>query len=79
MSVGNLLAGLLIGMLPSVLGMKPSVLLLTIGYAVGLSLIHICSAARPDMNVRLKRARELAGYAVQLTKDEGLPTDYPHS
>ena len=32
------------------------------------------SAARPDMNVRLKRARELAGYAVQLTKDEGLPT-----
>ncbi len=34
MSVGNLLAGLLIGMLPSVLGMKPSVLLLTIGYAV---------------------------------------------
>ena len=35
MSVGNLLAGLLIGMLSSVLGMKPSVLLLTIGYAVG--------------------------------------------
>ena len=26
------------------------------------------------MNVRLKRARELAGYAVQLTKDEGLST-----
>ena len=26
------------------------------------------------MNVRLKRAKELAGYAVQLTKDEGLPT-----
>ncbi len=26
------------------------------------------------MNVRLKRARELAGYAVQLTKDEGLAT-----
>ena len=26
------------------------------------------------MNVRLKRVRELAGYAVQLTKDEGLPT-----
>ena len=25
------------------------------------------------MNVRLKRARELAGYAVQLTRDEGLP------
>ena len=27
-----------------------------------------------SMNLRLKRARELAGYAVQLTKDEGLPT-----
>ena len=26
------------------------------------------------MNVRLKRAKELMGYAVQLTKDEGLPT-----
>ena len=26
------------------------------------------------MNIRLKRARELAGYAVQLTKDEGLGT-----
>ena len=26
------------------------------------------------MNLRLKRAKELAGYAVQLTKDEGLPT-----
>ena len=26
------------------------------------------------MNVRLKRAKELVGYAVQLTKDEGLPT-----
>ncbi len=35
MSIGNLLAGLLIGVLPGVLGMKPSVLLLTIGYAVG--------------------------------------------
>ena len=27
-----------------------------------------------SMNLRLKCARELAGYAVQLTKDEGLPT-----
>ena len=35
MSIGNLLAGLLIGVLPGVLGMKHSVLLLTIGYAVG--------------------------------------------
>ena len=26
------------------------------------------------MNVRLKRAKELVGYAVQLTKEEGLPT-----
>ena len=34
MSIGNLLAGLLVGVLPGVLGMKPSVLLLTIGYAV---------------------------------------------
>ena len=33
-----------------------------------------------SMNLRLKRARELAGYAVQLTKDEGLPTtvSYTH-
>ena len=35
MSIGNLLAGLLMGMLPSALGMKRSVLLLTIGYAAG--------------------------------------------
>ena len=41
MSVGNLLAGLLIGMLPSVLGMKPSVLLLTIGYAVGYGIMGL--------------------------------------
>ena len=26
------------------------------------------------MDLRLKRARELAGYAVQLTREEGLPT-----
>ena len=26
------------------------------------------------MNVRLKRAKELVGYAVQLTKEEGLST-----
>lgn len=26
------------------------------------------------MNLRLKRAKELAGYAVQLTRDEGLGT-----
>ena len=44
MSVGNLLAGLLIGMLPSVLGMKRSVLLLTIGYAVGYSLMGLTGA-----------------------------------
>lgn len=41
MSVGNLLAGLLIGMLSSVLGMKPSVLLLTIGYAVGYGIMGL--------------------------------------
>ncbi len=44
MSVGNLLAGLLIGMLPSVLGMKPSVLLLTIGYAVGYAIMGLTGA-----------------------------------
>ena len=41
MSVGNLLAGLLMGMLPSALGMKRSVLLLTIGYAVGYGLMSL--------------------------------------
>ena len=41
LSIGNLLAGLLIGMLPSVLGMKPSVLLLTIGYAVGYGIMGL--------------------------------------
>ena len=35
MSIGNLLAGFLIAMLPGKLGMKPSILLLTIGYALG--------------------------------------------
>ena len=44
MSVGNLLAGLLIGMLPSVLGMKPSVLLLTIGYAAGYAIMGLTGA-----------------------------------
>ena len=41
MSVGNLMAGFLIGMLPGVLGMKPSVLLLTIGYAVGYGIMGL--------------------------------------
>ena len=44
MSVGNLLAGLLIGMLPSMLGMKPSVLLLTIGYAAGYAIMGLTGA-----------------------------------
>ena len=35
LSIGNLLAGLLAGALVGKMGMKPSVLLLTIGYAVG--------------------------------------------
>ena len=35
MSIGNLLAGFLTGVLPGVLGLKPSVLLLTIGYTLG--------------------------------------------
>ena len=41
MSIGNLLAGFLIGVLPGMLGMKPSVLLLTIGYAVGYGLMGV--------------------------------------
>ena len=36
MSIGNLLAGFLTGVLPGLLGFKPSVLLLTTGYARGL-------------------------------------------
>ena len=44
MSVGNLLAGFLIGMLPGVLGMKRSVLLLTVGYAVGYALMGLTGA-----------------------------------
>lgn len=41
MSIGNLLAGFLIAALPGVLGMKPSVLLLTIGYALGYVLMGV--------------------------------------
>ena len=41
MSIGNLLAGFLIAMLPGKLGMKPSILLLTIGYAVGYGLMGL--------------------------------------
>ena len=41
MSIGNLLAGFLIAMLPGALGMKRSVLLLTIGYAVGYCLMGV--------------------------------------
>ena len=44
MSVGNLLAGFLIAMLPGALGMKPSVLLLTIGYAVGYAIMGLTGA-----------------------------------
>ena len=44
MSVGNLLAGLLMGMLPSALGMKRSVLLLTIGYAAGYAIMGLTGA-----------------------------------
>ena len=39
MSIGNLLAGFLTGILPGVLGLKPSVLLLTIGYLLGYGLM----------------------------------------
>lgn len=41
MSIGNLLAGFLIAMLPGILGMKPSVLLLTVGYAAGYCLMGV--------------------------------------
>ncbi len=44
MSIGNLLAGLLIGVLPGVLGMKPSVLLLTVGYAAGYGIMGLTGA-----------------------------------
>ena len=44
MSIGNLLAGLLMGMLPSALGMKRSVLLLTIGYALGYAMMGLSGA-----------------------------------
>ena len=44
MSIGNLLAGLMIGVLPGVLGMKPSVLLLTAGYAVGYGIMGLTGA-----------------------------------
>ena len=41
LSIGNLLAGLLAGALVGKMGMKPSVLLLTIGYAVGYGLMGL--------------------------------------
>ena len=44
MSIGNLIAGFLVGVLPGALGMKRSVLLLTIGYAVGYSLMDLSLA-----------------------------------
>ena len=44
MSIGNLLAGFLTGILPGVLGMKPSVLLLTIGYTVGYGIMGFTGA-----------------------------------
>ena len=44
MSIGNLLAGFLTGVLPGVLGLKPSVLLLTIGYALGYAMMSLSGA-----------------------------------
>ena len=44
LSIGNLLAGFLIGLLPGVLGMKPSVLLLTTGYAAGYGIMGLTGA-----------------------------------
>ena len=44
MSIGNLLAGFLTGILPGVLGLKPSVLLLTIGYTAGYAIMGFTGA-----------------------------------
>ncbi len=44
MSIGNLLAGFLTGVLPGVLGLKPSVLLLTIGYTLGYGIMGFTGA-----------------------------------
>ena len=44
MSIGNLLAGFLTGVLPGVLGLKPSVLLLTVGYTLGYSIMGFTGA-----------------------------------
>ena len=43
MSIGNLLAGFLMAVLPGKLGMKPSALLLTAGYGVGYGLMGLVS------------------------------------
>ena len=44
MSIGNLLAGFLVGVLPGVLGLKPSVLLLTVGYTLGYGIMGFTGA-----------------------------------
>jgi len=44
MSIGNLLAGFLTGVLPGMLGLKPSVLLLTIGYTLGYGIMGFTGA-----------------------------------
>ena len=56
MSIGNLLAGLLIAMLPGKLGMKPSILLLTIGYALGYAMMGLSGAVASGGCHRLHRA-----------------------
>ncbi|MFR3374518.1 MAG: hypothetical protein ACLTSA_10445 [Faecalibacterium sp.] len=45
MSIGNLIGGFLMGVLPGALGMKRSVLLLTIGYAVGYGMMGLTGAS----------------------------------
>ena len=44
MSIGNLLAGFLAGVLPGMLGLKPSVLLLTVGYTLGYGIMGFTGA-----------------------------------
>ena len=55
MSVGNLLAGLLIGMLPSVLGMKPSVLSLTPVIRKKLKTLHASPFHIKSVSAKIER------------------------
>ena len=92
MSIGNLIAGFLVGVLPGALGMKRSVLLLTIGYAVGYSLMGLTGAVAAledgpyfeEMRERVIRTRERTeerlramGFAVLESKANFLFVSHP--